>query len=251
MGSNSKPPGYAAIDNEVESDLESTTRSEPKNGRNGNGGNNGCSYKAFLACNPQDYDGEGVAVALTRSGRGQEAAMAMTWSAILTVGILTDEAIHCGTFTRSSEKRKEVEETNLIPLGHGSFDVIMKINWLSKNKVEIVCHEKVVRISLEGGEILCVQGERTLGGIRTLMSTRTDEPELSDIPVVQDFTDVFLEDLSGLPPQRQLKFYIDLIPRATPVAKSLYRLAPSKMQGLSEQLQELQDKGFIQPSYSP
>ncbi|GJX27885.1 putative reverse transcriptase domain-containing protein [Tanacetum coccineum] len=104
---------------------------------------------------------------------------------------------------------------DLIPLGHGSFDVIMGMDWLSNNKAEIVCHEKVVRIPLE------------------------------------DFTDVFLEDLSGFPPPRQVKFRIDLIPGATPVAKSPYRLAPSKMQELSEQLQELQDKGFIRPSHSP
>ncbi|GKF95869.1 hypothetical protein Tco_0288604, partial [Tanacetum coccineum] len=57
-----------------------------------------------------------------------------------------------------------------------------------------------------------------------------------------DFVDVFPEDLSGLPPQKQVEFRIDLIPGATPVAKSPYRLAPSKMQELHEQLQELQDK---------
>ncbi|GJT48391.1 hypothetical protein Tco_0974548 [Tanacetum coccineum] len=80
----------------------------------------------------------------------------MIQSAIVMDGILTDEAVHCGTLTRSSEKRKEVEETSkqgeggpyLIPLGHGSFDVIMGMDWLSKNKAEIVCHEKVVRILL-------------------------------------------------------------------------------------------------------
>ncbi|GKB96100.1 putative reverse transcriptase domain-containing protein [Tanacetum coccineum] len=100
---------------------------------------------------------------------------------------------------------------DLIPLGHGSFDVIVGMDWLSKNKAKIVCHEKVVRIPLEGGEILCVQGERTLGGTKTLMSTKADEPELSDIPIVRDFTDVFPEDLSGLPPQRQVEFHIDFV----------------------------------------
>ncbi|GJZ56618.1 putative reverse transcriptase domain-containing protein [Tanacetum coccineum] len=64
------------------------------------------------------------------------------------------------------------------------------MDWLSKNKAEIVFHEKVVRIPLEGGEILRVQGERTLGGTKTLMSTKADEPELSDIPIVRDFTDL-------------------------------------------------------------
>ncbi|GJU05796.1 retrotransposon protein, putative, ty3-gypsy subclass [Tanacetum coccineum] len=74
---------------------------------------------------------------------------------------------------------------DLIPLGHGSFDVIVGMDWLSKNKAEIVCHEKVVRIPLEGGEVLHVQGECTLGGTKTLMSTKAKEPELGDIPILR------------------------------------------------------------------
>ncbi|GJU40872.1 putative nucleotidyltransferase, ribonuclease H [Tanacetum coccineum] len=140
---------------------------------------------------------------------------------------------------------------DLIPLGHGSFDVIVGMDWLSQNKAVIVCHEKVVEIPLIGGEILRVQGERALGVGKTLMNVKVDEPKVGDISVVRDFVDVFPEDLSGLPPQRQVEFRIDLIPRATPVAKSPYRLAPSEMQELSGQLQELQDKGFIRPSHSP
>ncbi|GJZ44849.1 putative reverse transcriptase domain-containing protein [Tanacetum coccineum] len=104
---------------------------------------------------------------------------------------------------------------DLIPFGHGSFDVIVRMDWLLKHKVEIVCHEKVVRIPLAKGEI------------------------------VRHFPDVFLEDLLGLPPHQKVEFYIDLVPRATPITKSPYRLAPSKMQELSEQLQELQDKGLF------
>ncbi|GJS90197.1 putative nucleotidyltransferase, ribonuclease H [Tanacetum coccineum] len=69
--------------------------------------------------------------------------------------------------------------------------------------------------------------------------------------VLASFSDVFPEDLSGLPPQRQVEFRIELVAGATPVAKSPYRLAPSEMQELSGQLQELQDKGFIRPSHSP
>ncbi|GJW16232.1 putative reverse transcriptase domain-containing protein [Tanacetum coccineum] len=134
---------------------------------------------------------------------------------------------------------------DLIPLGHGSFDVIVGMDWLSKHKAEIVCHEKVVRIPLESGEILHVQGERTPGIAKALRNVKVDEPKLSDISVVRDFVEVFPEDLSGLPPQRQVEFRIDLVPGATPVAKSPYRLAPSEMQELSGQLQELQDKGFI------
>ncbi|GJS84651.1 putative reverse transcriptase domain-containing protein [Tanacetum coccineum] len=140
---------------------------------------------------------------------------------------------------------------DLIPLGHGSFDVIVGMDWLSEHKAEIVCHEKVVRIPLESGEILYVQGERTPGIAKALSNVKVDEPKLSDISIVRDFVEVFPEDLSGLPPQRQVEFRIDLVPGATPVAKSPYRLAPSEMQELSAQLQELQDKGFIRPSHSP
>ncbi|GJX30776.1 hypothetical protein Tco_0240631 [Tanacetum coccineum] len=92
----------------------------------------------------------------------------------------------------------------------------------------IVCHEKVVRISLEGDEILRVQGECTQGVAKTLLNMKVDELKASD-------TSVFL---------------IDLVPGATPVAKSPYHLEPSEMQELSKQLQELQGKGFIRPSHS-
>ncbi|GJV37746.1 putative reverse transcriptase domain-containing protein [Tanacetum coccineum] len=104
------------------------------------------------------------------------------------------------------------------------FDVIMGMDWLSRHKAEIVFHEKVVRIPLASDKMLLVQGERT-----------EESPK----------------SLKRLPPQRQVEFRIDLVPEATPIAKSPYRLAPSEMQELSEQLQELQDKGFIRPSHSP
>ncbi|GJZ30189.1 putative reverse transcriptase domain-containing protein [Tanacetum coccineum] len=63
----------------------------------------------------------------------------------------------------------------------------------------------------------------------------------------KDFPEVFPEDLSGLPPTRQVEFQIDLVPGAAPVARAPYRLAPSEMKELSEQLKELSDKGFIRP----
>ncbi|GJR48168.1 putative reverse transcriptase domain-containing protein [Tanacetum coccineum] len=109
---------------------------------------------------------------------------------------------------------------DFIPLGHGSFDVIIGMDWLSKNKAVIVCHEKVVEIPIKEGGILRVHGERTLGATKALMNAKIDEPRISDIPVVRDFTDVFPEDLLGLPPERQVEFRIDLVPGATLVAKS-------------------------------
>ncbi|GJU83572.1 putative reverse transcriptase domain-containing protein [Tanacetum coccineum] len=73
---------------------------------------------------------------------------------------------------------------------------------------------------------------------------------LEDVPIVRDFPEVFPEDLPGLPLTRQVEFQIDLIPGAAPVARAPYRLTPSEMKELSEQLKELSDKGFIRPSSS-
>ncbi|GJR85348.1 putative reverse transcriptase domain-containing protein [Tanacetum coccineum] len=80
---------------------------------------------------------------------------------------------------------------------------------------------------------------------------KVNESKLEDIPVVLEFPGVFPKDLLGLPPSREVEFCIDLIPGAVPVAKSPYRLAPTEMQELSNQLKELQEKGFIRPSSSP
>ncbi|GJW84840.1 hypothetical protein Tco_0157985 [Tanacetum coccineum] len=120
------------------------------------------------------------------------------------------------------------------------------MDWLSERKFVIVCQDKVVKIPLEGDEILRFQGERTLGASKALMNAKIYEHRISDIPVVRDFRDVFLEDMLGLPPQRQVEFHIDLVRGATLVAKSPYRLAPSKMQELSGQLQGLIDDLFDQ-----
>ncbi|GKF74136.1 hypothetical protein Tco_0220468, partial [Tanacetum coccineum] len=89
------------------------------------------------------------------------------------------------------------------------------MDWFSKNEAVIVCHEKVVEIPIKEGGILRVHRERTLGAAKALMNAKMDEPRISDIPVVRDFTDVFPGDLLGLLPQQQVEFRIDLVPGAT------------------------------------
>ena len=81
--------------------------------------------------------------------------------------------------------------------------------------------------------------------------SQTDERKLEDLPVVREFPDVFPEELPGLPPHRQVEFQIELQPGAAPIARAPYRLAPGELQELSNQLQELLDRGFIRPSSSP
>nr|GEU39819.1 putative reverse transcriptase domain-containing protein [Tanacetum cinerariifolium] len=135
---------------------------------------------------------------------------------------------------------------DIIPIELGSFDVIIGMDWLTKYHAVIICAKKIVRIPL-GDEILIVRANITA----TKDEDKSKGKRLEDFPVVQEFLEVFLEDLSGIPPTRQVEFRIDLIPGAAPVARAPYRLAPSKMKELAEQLQELTDKGFIRPSSSP
>ncbi|GKD45191.1 putative reverse transcriptase domain-containing protein [Tanacetum coccineum] len=118
-----------------------------------------------------------------------------------------------------------VFDIDLIPFGHGSFDVIIGMDWLSNYKAKIICHEKVVRIPLPDGKVLRVVGERPKEKARFLMGVKKQE----EIVVVRDFPEVFPDDLSGLPPIREIEFRIELIPGATPVAKSPYQLAPSEL----------------------
>ncbi|GKC25684.1 putative reverse transcriptase domain-containing protein [Tanacetum coccineum] len=131
---------------------------------------------------------------------------------------------------------------DLMPIKLGSFDVVIGMDWLSKYHARIICDEKVVHIPIDG-ETLIIRAQ--------VMEKKSDEKRLEDIPVVREFLEVFPEDLPGLPPVRQVEFQIDLILGAAPVARAPYRLAPSEMQELSNQLQELADRGFIRPSTSP
>ncbi|GJT72952.1 hypothetical protein Tco_1032238 [Tanacetum coccineum] len=165
-----------------------------------------------------------------------------------------------------------------MPVELGSFDVIIGMDWLAKYHAVIVCAKKIVRIPF-GDEILIVRGDRSSNEHGTRLNiisctkaqeyltkgchvflanitTTKDEDKskgrrLEDVPVVQEFPEVFPKDLLGIPPTRQVEFQIDLVPGATPVARAPYRLAPSEMKELAEQLQELTDKGFIRPSSSP
>ncbi|GJV94355.1 putative reverse transcriptase domain-containing protein [Tanacetum coccineum] len=179
--------------------------------------------------------------------------------AVQIFGALTDKVVRNGSI-RKVEKRGnasrqlveidkvikgcklEIEDhvfdIGLIPFGHGSFDVIIGMDWLSNYKAEIICHEKVVSIPLPDGKVLKVVGERPKENARFLMGVNKQE----EIVIVRYFPKVFPDDLFGLPPIPEIKFQIELIPGVTLVAKSPYRLAPSELEELSGQLKELQDK---------
>nr|GEZ30823.1 reverse transcriptase domain-containing protein [Tanacetum cinerariifolium] len=213
----------------------------------------GCSYKEFMACNPKDYDGKGGAIVYTPWIKKMESVQDMNCRVgprvvnPLNARNPTDarEAyFECGgtdhykatcprTFVMGTEKAREdpnivtdIQPSNLgfsyeFKIASGKLIEINKVirgmDWFSRLKAKIVCHEKVVRISLPNSKILRRKARRE-GGLR---------------------------------PSREIEFCIDLILGAMSVAKSPYRLEPFEMEELSSQLKELQDKGFIQPSSSP
>ncbi|GKF19953.1 putative reverse transcriptase domain-containing protein, partial [Tanacetum coccineum] len=109
-----------------------------------------------------------------------------------------------------------VFDINLIPFRSGSFDMIIGMDWLSNHKAEIICHEKVVRIPLLDGNVLRVIGEILEEKMRYLMSAKDKEHKEEEIVVVRDFLEVFPDDLSGLPPIREIEFRIELIPGVIP-----------------------------------
>ncbi|GJS80178.1 putative reverse transcriptase domain-containing protein [Tanacetum coccineum] len=167
---------------------------------------------------------------------------------------------------------------DLMPVELGSFDVIIGMDWLRRYHAVIVCDEKLVQVPY-GNETLTFRGNESSNGRESRLAVisyskaqeymakgcqvflaqisakkeedKSERKQIEDVPIVRDFPEVFPEDLPGLPPARPVEFQIDLIPGAAPVARAPYRLAPSEMKELSEQLQELSDKGFIRPSSSP
>nr|GEW42808.1 hypothetical protein [Tanacetum cinerariifolium] len=130
------------------------------------------------------------------------------------------------------EIKGHVLDINLIPFGSGCFDLIIGMDWLANHKAEIICHEKVVRIPLPNGKVLRVIGERPEEKIRHLRSAKTKEQKQEKILVTREYPEVFLDDLSRLLPNREIKFRIELVPGAIPIMKSPHRLEPSEMEEL-------------------
>ncbi|GKD83049.1 putative reverse transcriptase domain-containing protein, partial [Tanacetum coccineum] len=128
---------------------------------------------------------------------------------------------------QQNRRQEAVRSYAATPAENNSFDVVIGMDWLSTYHAKILYDEKVVHIPING-ETLIIRAQ--------VMEKKSDEKRLEDILVVREFLDVFPKDLPGLPPVHQVEFQIDLILGAAPVACAPYRLAPSEMQELSNQL---------------
>ncbi|GKC95868.1 hypothetical protein Tco_1161310, partial [Tanacetum coccineum] len=119
----------------------------------------------------------------------------------------------------------------------GSFDAIIGMDWLAKYQAVIMCAEKIVRIPWKNKTLIIHGDGSTQGHVTRLnmymekgfpiflahvtakeVEDKSEKKRLEDVPIVQDFLEVFPKDLPGLPPTRQVEFQIDLVPSAAPVA---------------------------------
>ena len=160
---------------------------------------------------------------------------------------------------------------DLIELSFKEFDVILGMDWLPRHQVMVDCRMKRVTLRTPNEDEVTFIGMRSnhLSNVISATTARKmvrkgceaylayviytvkARPSVSDIPTVSDFSDVFLEEFLGLPPQREIEVAIDVVPGATPASITPYRMDPVELKELKLQLQELLEKRFIQPSVSP
>ncbi|XP_071698966.1 uncharacterized protein [Rutidosis leptorrhynchoides] len=149
-----------------------------------------------------------------------------------------------------------------------NFDVVLGMDWLSRHKASIKCDKKIIHFPLADGTRAVARGE--WGGFNCplismmkakkslekgcdsflayVIDAKKEKKSVFDIPIVFEFPEVFLDELPGLPPVREVEYKIELLPGSTLVAKAPYQLAPSEIRDMMSQMQELLDRGFIRPN---
>ena len=160
---------------------------------------------------------------------------------------------------------------DLVALDMRDFDVVLGMDWLSRHRATLDCYKKEVKLNMPGKLEVKLRGLRRelsfcmisamtaqkmlckgcQGYLAYVVEIGKEGTTLDEIPVVREFPDVFPDDIAGLPPEREVEFTIDLIPRTEPISIPSYRMGPAELRELKAQLEELLSKGFIRPSISP
>ncbi|KAK5836211.1 hypothetical protein PVK06_011971 [Gossypium arboreum] len=160
---------------------------------------------------------------------------------------------------------------DLMLLPFDEFDVILGLDWLTMHDAVVNCKSKTIDLRCANNEIVRVEST-DLNGLPAVISAmlaqkyvrkgceaylaymlddKESEKKPESVPVVCEYPDVFPEELPGLPPVREIEFGIELVPGTTPISIAPYRMAPTELKELKAQLQELVDRGFARPSFSP
>ncbi|KAA3478082.1 reverse transcriptase [Gossypium australe] len=160
---------------------------------------------------------------------------------------------------------------DLMLLPFDEFDIILGMDWLTVHDVVVNCRRKAIDFRCQSNEILRIESA-DLNGLPVVISSlmarrylrkgceaylayvidnKVSEKKIESIPVVCEYTDVFPEELPGLPPIREVEFGIELVPGTTHISIASYRMVPTELKKLKAQLQELTDRGFARPSFFP
>ncbi|KAG8499245.1 hypothetical protein CXB51_005776 [Gossypium anomalum] len=160
---------------------------------------------------------------------------------------------------------------NLMLLPFDEFDIILGMDWLTVHDTVVNCKRKTIDLRCATNEIVQVEStdlNRMTAVISSMivqkyvrkgceaylayvLDSKESEKKIESVPVVCEYSDVFPDELPRLPPVREVEFGIELVPGTTPISIALYRMAPTELKELKTQLQELTDRGFARPSFSP
>jgi hypothetical protein len=136
---------------------------------------------------------------------------------------------------------------DLTVLESTGIDVILGMDWLAKHNGIVSFNPRVIQLEHPSGIIVRIEPQSPKAA--TMMCNMSGK-EIEEIPVVCEFPDVFPEELTELPPDRDVEFVIELMPGAGPVAKSPYRMSSDELDELKKQLKKLLEQGFVRPSAS-
>ncbi|XP_073063981.1 uncharacterized protein [Primulina eburnea] len=190
------------------------------------------------------------------------------------VSIPSGDQMFTSRIVRGLELRlqQKAVRADLIVLPLPEFDIILGMDWLSSHGAVIDFRQRSVSVRPPSGKpfvfeaarhqqfphvISCMCARKLIKrGCQAFLASivSVSEPvgqRLEDVDVVSDFSSVFPDDVSGIPPDREVEFSIELMPGTMPISKAPYRLAPAEMKELKDQIQDLLDKGFVRPSFSP
>ncbi|WMV42843.1 hypothetical protein MTR67_036228 [Solanum verrucosum] len=160
---------------------------------------------------------------------------------------------------------------DLVILDMTDFDIILGMTWLSPYYVVFNCNTKSVTLEISVKEKLewewvykpkeakiisvirarKLVGQRCLAYMAHILDVEVESSSIESIHVVSEFREVFLDDLPGMPPNKDIDFCIDLEPSTLPIFIPPYRIAPTELRELKAHIQELLDKRFFHPSASP
>jgi hypothetical protein len=137
----------------------------------------------------------------------------------------------------------------LMILESSGIDAILGVDYLTKYDGVICCAKRMVKLTSSQGER--VEVNVSMPAKAETVVNHSEEKSLENKRVVYEYLDVFPDELLGMPPDRDVEFSIELLPRPAPISKRPYRMDVKDLAELKKQIEELLEKGFIRLSLSP